>query len=588
MKKIQKTICREELKSRIPGLFAYLEENDDGEFKLHKATDSINGCHGKIIENIRLPHGVSLIIDDETLLEANNIYSYRTLMNYYYQYKDELSDSNNFKQFIVNGIGKIEINFGELGLDEQVNDIVPHYIYLATVNHIINAYSKLKIVYDLYGNTYQDDPNKLESDICCACSKYIRMGGNIMYDKLLELSKTADAFALYYYDIAEKEDNTLSINFNINLEQSIHDIGYLSCYINNWVGGDKHFKDDLYTYGGNTYICVEDNCDTYDEKLMSFVFDEKYFQLVSKVESTNAIMSNRPNGIKFESVGDDYTIVGSADSKLKSLRRYKQYINGANIIETPADDEDWLFYYRKGLVINYTTINDEFGNIVSNEGLLNNEKIATDDVDDLAAYGNAIIDIIPNKEDLTITFKYILNAHLKAKECILEIDDDGNQLYKFDGFYVDEHDKYHGVIYAETYNYEKGGELDNLVNDKKFDDYIISSDNDLIDFNKYAFSTKSLNSNYNKELDSQIISISYLHSDYYALIKNEVDYMYLDTFKIDYLDGITYKPEIENSVYINRGNYSAFERHIRLSEVKTLEDMENYSNGSFFNVQKSN
>lgn len=52
--------------------------------------------------------------------------------------------------------------------------------------------------------------------------------------------------------------------------------------------------------------------------------------------------------------------------------------------------------------------------------------------------------------------------------------------------------------------------------------------------------------------------------------------------------GITYPSEITNNVFINRGTTSAFERHFKLSEVKTLEDMENYANGGFFNIVDSN
>jgi hypothetical protein len=54
------------------------------------------------------------------------------------------------------------------------------------------------------------------------------------------------------------------------------------------------------------------------------------------------------------------------------------------------------------------------------------------------------------------------------------------------------------------------------------------------------------------------------------------------------LGDITYKPTVDNNVRIDRGNYSAFERHLKLAEVKTLNDLAEYSNGSFFNVQKVN
>ena len=129
MKKIQKTICREELKSRIPGLFAYIEENDAGEFKLHKATDSLQGCWGKIIENIKLPNGINLKIGNETILSQYDtnkkepVYSYRTLINYYYQYKDypfKPDDDGSFIKFMDRAIGKVEINFTTLGLNEKV------------------------------------------------------------------------------------------------------------------------------------------------------------------------------------------------------------------------------------------------------------------------------------------------------------------------------------------------------------------------------------------------------------------------------------------------------------------------------------
>lgn len=590
MRKIQKVICREELKSRIPGLFAYIEENDAGEFVLHKATDSLNGCYGKIIESIALP--VSLTIDGNDLLKAGETYSYRTIMNYYYQYKDELEDSNSFKSFILNGIGKVEV-FNAIELKENEHDLAPHYVYLATARNLFNQYAKLKIIYDNYTGGNDDfDVNKLESDICCICLKYRRMGGTKMYNKLSELMDKAETEADKYFGYAQ--ENKLTLNLNVNLCQSIHDIGYLSCYLNDWVGGDKHFKGEFYTYNGNTYICKEDNTDTYDNDLMKFVFDPKYFQLVSEANSTKSVTSKDPNGVRFDLSAVSYNLTGSADSKLKSLRKYKEYLNGEDEEERPDSSEDWLYYYRKGLVINYTIINDDLGNIVSNSGLLlYDKKIATADVNDLAAYGNAITNITYDKDAFTITFEYIINAHLKAKSHTTSTDDDGNVLHKFDGFYVDDTDIYHGVKYKETYNYEEGSELDNLINGRisgvSFTQYIgPENDEKYSDFNKYAFSVIDSTVYYDKRLDTQIVSIPYVSSDYDTIVKNELDYMYADIFKTDYLEGITYEPKVENDVYINRGNYAAFERHIKLSEIKTLDDMINYNNTSFFNVQKVN
>ena len=51
---IRYTAKYEDLISRIPGLFAYIELDDKGNSVLHKATDSPMGCYGKVIENDEL------------------------------------------------------------------------------------------------------------------------------------------------------------------------------------------------------------------------------------------------------------------------------------------------------------------------------------------------------------------------------------------------------------------------------------------------------------------------------------------------------------------------------------------------------
>lgn len=588
MIKIQKTICREELKSRIPALFAYIEENDVGEFKLHKATDSPQGCYGKIIENMII--NASLTVEGQPILVNSNTYSYRTIMNAYYQYKNNeevVNNNKSFFDFIDRAIGKVEINLEELGLNETDNDLVPHYIYLANARRLFNQYSKMKVIYDYYTGGYinvnekllpsEFDINVLEGDICCLCTKYVRMGGTVMYKKLKEFILEAESIANEYYDYVDR--NKLTFNLNLVLNQSIHDIGYLSCYLNEWVGGDEHFAGELYTYNGRTYRCTETNHDIYNKETMRFEFDNSKFELIPQTKIN-------PDG------GTDYRLKGSSDSKLRSLRRFKEYINGQDKVEKPSDNEDWLYYYRKGVVINYTTVNTDLGNIADvdklNEGIL---EPATD-VNKLAAYGNVISDIKPDQTKRTITFEYYLNVHLKANNVDTKEDDDGNILYMFDGFYVDENDKYHGIKYTEVYNYEKDGELDKLISGDidgiNFNEYISDTNETYVDFNKYAFNIIDSTVYYDKRLDTQIVSIPYVKSNYEALVENKTDYLFADTFKTDYLNGITYKPTLEKDVRIDRGNYAAFERHLKLAEVKTMEDMENYSNNSFFNIQKVN
>lgn len=51
--------------------------------------------------------------------------------------------------------------------------------------------------------------------------------------------------------------------------------------------------------------------------------------------------------------------------------------------------------------------------------------------------------------------------------------------------------------------------------------------------------------------------------------------------KLDYLIGVINEPKINIDVFIDRGNNSSFDRHIKLGDVKSLFDLENYGNGYF-------
>ena len=54
-----------------------------------------------------------------------------------------------------------------------------------------------------------------------------------------------------------------------------------------------------------------------------------------------------------------------------------------------------------------------------------------------------------------------------------------------------------------------------------------------------------------------------------------------DYFMEDYQLGISFVSNNNSNVYVDRGTATAFERHMRLSEVDTLQDLEDYGNGMF-------
>ena len=197
MKTIEYKVSFEKMISRIPGLFAYLESDEYGEVTLHKATDSLDGCWGKVVENIVLP--TSLVVDDKVILKNNETYSFRTIIDYYYQYKDILEskyvvrnpednqglespitkeqykalsktdkgkyreEKDSFINFIEIGIGKIDVEF------EGQTDATPKFIYLGNVKSLYNQLVKMDKMCDFYKDNLDRELTEKDKHLCCLC-----------------------------------------------------------------------------------------------------------------------------------------------------------------------------------------------------------------------------------------------------------------------------------------------------------------------------------------------------------------------------------------------------------------------------------
>lgn len=51
--------------------------------------------------------------------------------------------------------------------------------------------------------------------------------------------------------------------------------------------------------------------------------------------------------------------------------------------------------------------------------------------------------------------------------------------------------------------------------------------------------------------------------------------------KLDYLIGVINEPKINIDVFIDRGSNSSFERHMKLGDIKSFDDLESYGNGYY-------
>ena len=612
MKTIEYKVSFEKMVSRLPGLFAYLESDEYGEVSLHKATDSLDGCWGKVVENIKLPNGINLEIEDKQILEANKVYSFRTIIDYFYQYRNILEENDPFVSFIERGIGKIKVDF--IGKEKAT----PEYIYLSNAKSLYNELVKMKKMCDFYHENEDKGLIEEDSHMCCLCERYKDLGGDAFKEYVGDLISEAERIADEYYGYAHNEivikncngqeitkevynrltDKQkeccefilpMALDFHIDLVSTYQDFGIMSPYAPQWIPGKRYYKGDNVVYDDILYSCKTENTGKWDDDLLTIVFDYDKFEKVADFFNDNP--TPQPLDVNFP-----IQIGGGTDSKLINMRRFETYYNDDGVAERPLIGEDWLFYYRKGMVVNIKTINDNLGNVVK----LSNLDETSENPNDLAAYGDVIENIIPNTDEHTITFVYRIGVHLKSEENPTIVhDDDNNKLIKWKKFVWDG-DTEIGIKYTETYNYEEGSDIDKLINNNfepkdendavigtfLFDDYINGLYEEMIPTYKFEFITINNTFNYNKTIAHQDVNIISLLTNY-ELVRNDFsDFAGCKLFREDYFNGITFKPTKDIDVHIERGSTSVFDKHIAFGEIKTMEDMEQHS-GKIFSMNIS-
>lgn len=639
----------EDLITRIPGLFAYIEKNE-----INEAMNSPLGCYGKIVENINLvaeldekdtddidedivdklqfdkdyelvindkliipnyklvlnenelekekdkyklnyENGEYILIDDTKSYKGNVYiknynYAFKTLINLYYKYRNyEIQDDviidndgnvikgfSKLKDFIEIGIGKVKVELSDYisqdNKDQQEIDeedikgkYVPEYIYLVEAQRLYNEIVDLHTICCLYTTHKDTKPTidkETEINMCCKCQKFHDMGGLPMLKFLETQIKVCEQISKLFYKKTSDKNNGLRINYNVNLFSSDRDFGIVTPIENT------------------------------DEIENDFDFKETQF---------------------------------NTNSKLKSVRKRQKYYNILDEEEKPEMMEDWLYFYRVGHISNITVLNDNLGNILT-ENTDNEDIEVGQDVNDLIAYGDVIENIILSKatqEKYGITYEeesndddfnnslntfkiiYWTDVHLKAKPIEITYDEDNNKLicygkFEPDYWYIDSENNCHGIKYEEIFTFDDDSEIADLINDGKFRNYIngyydfdrevtvaTEGDNELKLFEKYSFSTYTNSRIQEKPILGKKVKFNDVITDATAkVLINKSEKEDITVIRNEFYEGISYTPTEELNVYIERGVTSVFDKHIRFGEIKTMQDMEEFTNGSFFKLQE--
>lgn len=491
MRTISYKVSYEKMISRLPAMFAYLDIDEQGTCKIVKAINGKQGDYGRIIANVFLKDEW-VVKDDYVFIheckDGTNLKirkgekTYRTLIETYYKaIKDKEWERNTdgtykepFLAFMERGIG-----LKYVGLSEEVSEngecgvttikkfpLAPDYIYLGEAKTLYNKMIKMKKQV-----LFWEEHTKL----CAEDKKYyqrlkeefeMRNGDNLI-TKLAELIEEAEVVATEYLEYTLKPDpsdnnklieTNLTLDFNVNLVNTIKDLGLVTPYIEEWVAGKRYYEEDVvYHIDGNgygmTWYCKpseEDKKDEFGRPYTEGFYEENteliFFDNGSTIRIGGEGIETPKNWIpqtlnwvnRDEQEGTEVVIEGTCNSHLTSLRRFTTYLNRNDEVETPDNYTDWLWYYRKGLVMNREEKYDEMGNLAvmydnGVEAIVGgdnptNVKLDNKTVLNLAAWGDVITDITAeNNEEYgygTITFTYWLGVHLKA-----EIDDrsEGNK-----------------------------------------------------------------------------------------------------------------------------------------------------------------
>ena len=577
---IKYTAKYEDLISRIPGLFAYIELDDKGNSVLHKATDSPMGCYGKVIENVKY---------------NGKVYNYKELLNRYYN--NDIS--NDLKDFVEKGIGKENVIFDTL--DRKKQDLVPDFVYLALVKPLYGEMLKLRDKVNFYKNHIDNRDkidNETEESLDCVCKLYERHGGDGYLKFLGGLFSKVEAVSNEYFNYANEainDKNRLCLNYAVNLFSTDKDMGLVTpmeslvkkpkdkdiikYIIGRGLDGKTNSKlTSLRRYEG--YLNEFDVLET-----PPIGTDWLYYYRVGAVRNISTIndengnirceVTELENISKGDIISDLYafgdvieSIEPVGDNGIKIIYWTDVHLKATVNKKTEDDDGNYKVYYTK-FEPDYPPIDDFFDE-----------------------NGN------PTEKQIA-SFKW--NDEKEQEECqnMTEI--------KF----CDQNDtnNLHGIRYEEIYYFSPNEDEDNissLIQNGEFEKYVNGDYDDkqanandaskIKKYEKYEFSTNNNTLSYTQRVNNTDLELSCVISDYETIcIREEVNDKRdnedngvingVTISRLPFYESISYTPTEKIDVFIDRGSTSVFDRHIRLSEVKTLNDMLEYSNGSYFTMQ---
>ena len=283
--------------------------------------------------------------------------------------------------------------------------------------------------------------------------------------------------------------------------------------------------------------------------------------------------------------GDTYTY--TTDSKLQFLRSKKLYTDDdGNLLPGLFEEEGKLWKYTyDGKKWSHSNQTASFANKTCGDGLSNGECV------NVNIYRTVSIDAIvqamlsgastDGSYYFYVKYKNDKETPMKIPFTVGVVDGNGISNISYDSDFVTFEYFYNYIKYKETYKYNTGQTMEIVL-----DGY----ENITIYYNEidYDFTEQTIyNKHYGLYREGNLADIvQYREGHVWCDDKSNGYVASAETinapiFKEEYLLGISSTFKADVNVTINRGNAAAFERHFKLSECNTMEDLENYGNNIF-------
>ena len=283
--------------------------------------------------------------------------------------------------------------------------------------------------------------------------------------------------------------------------------------------------------------------------------------------------------------GDTYTY--TTDSKLQFLRSKKLYTDDdGNLLPGLFEEEGKLWKYTyDGKKWSHSNQSAKFSGKTCGDGLSNGEcvnvniyrTVSTDAIVQAMLSGASTDGSYyfyvkyKNDEETPMTIPFTVGV----------VDGNGISNISYDSDFVTFEYYYNDIQYKETYKYNTGQTMEIVL-----DGY----ENITIYYNEidYDFTKQTIyNKHYGLYREGNLADIvQYREGHVWRDDKSNGYVASAETinapiFKEEYLLGISSTFKADVNVTINRGNAAAFERHFKLSECNTMEDLENSGNNIF-------